>query len=122
MDFKDEKHLDVCQNIEYGLKHCYAINPRLTDSLCALAIDNAKIAIKQQFGFAKNEHVTSAEDAQAVIDWRVTVGLERIGKINDLTLKEYVSRLEKIKSSVVRHSKDGKRSYYERKVAFRRIG
>ncbi|MES2952317.1 MAG: hypothetical protein V4858_27635 [Pseudomonadota bacterium] len=113
MSFNDDKHLDVCQNIETGLKHCYEINPRLTDSLCALAIDNAKIAIKQQFGFAKNESVTRAEDAQAVIDWCVTVGLERIGKINDLTLKEYVARLEKIKGSVVRHSKDGKRSYYE---------
>lgn len=113
MSFNDDKHLDVCQNIEYGLKHCYEINPRLTDTFCAFAIDNAKIAIKQQFGFAKNEHVTSAEDAQDVIDWCVTVGLERIGKINNLTLKEYVARLDKIKSSVVRHSNDGRRSYYE---------
>ena len=96
MDFGDDKHLDVCQNIEYGLKTQYEINPHLTDSICIRALDGAKIAIKQQFGYAQNERVVSDENTRAVIDWCVSVGMERIDKINCLTLKEYVARIEKI--------------------------
>ena len=113
MNFTDDKHLDVCQNIEAGLKHQYDIDPGLTDSNCVLALDNAKIAIKHRFGYAKNEYVSSAPDLRGVIEWCVTIGEERIGKVNDLTLKEYVARLEKIKRSVVRHAGVGSRSYYE---------
>ena len=113
MDFDDDKHLDVCQNIEIGLKHEYERNPRLTDSLCILALENAKIAAKQQFGHARNESVSSANDIQGVIAWCVAIAHERVGKINDLTLQEFVDRLEKIKRSVRRHSGAGSRSYYE---------
>lgn len=113
MKLPDDKHLDVLQNIEFGLKHQYEINPRLTDTLCILGLDNAKIAIKQKFGFAQNERVTSTEDIQGIIEWCVAVGLERIGKVNDLTLQEYIAQLETIRRSVVRHSKDGRRAYFE---------
>ncbi len=113
MNFSDDKHLDVCQNIEAGLKHQYDINPRLTDSMCAFAIDNAKTATRKHFGYAQNENVTGAKDAQGVIDWCVAVGLERIARVNDLTLKEYVACLEKVKRSVARHAGDGSRSYFE---------
>ena len=113
MDFSDDKHLDVCQNIEAGLKLEYERNPRLTDTLCILALENAKIAAKQQFGYAKNESVSSAVEIQGVIDWCAAVARERVGKINDLTLKEFVARLEKIKRSVQRHSGAGSRSYFE---------
>jgi len=112
MDFADDKHLDVYQNIEFGLKQQYETNSRLTDSLCILALDNAKIAIKQQFGYARNERVSSDENVQGIIDWCVSVGLERIDKVNDLSLKEYVSRIEKIKGPVILHAGDGSRSYY----------
>ena len=88
------------------------VDPGLTDSNCILALDNAKIAIKHRFGYAKNEYVSSAPDLRGVIEWCVTIGEERIGKVNDLTLKEYVARLEKIKRSVVRHAGVGSRSYY----------
>lgn len=113
MSFNDDNHLDVCQNIEVGLKRQYEAYPRLTDQLCILALDNAKIAIKQRFGFAQNESVSSVEDLHGVIDWCVSVGVERIGKVNELTLKEFVARIEKIRRSVVLHSGDGNRSYYE---------
>ena len=113
MNFNDDKHLDVCQNIEAGIKREYDINPRLTDPLCILALDSGKIAIKHRFGFAQNESVASGADARGLVDWFVVVGLERIGKVNDLTLKEYVARLEKIKKSVVFHSGGGSRSYYQ---------
>lgn len=109
----DDKHLDVCQNIEVGIKQEYDLNPLLSDSLCVFALDNAKIAIKQRFGFAQNENVSAVEAAQGIIEWCVTVGVERIDKVNGLTLKEYVTLIEKIKRSVERHAKSGHRGYYE---------
>ena len=112
MDFADDEHVDVCQNIEFGLKQQYESNSRLTDSLCILALDSAKIAIKQQFGYAQNERVSSDENAKGIIAWCVGVGLARIDNVNGLTLKEYVARIEKIKGSVVLHAGDGSRSYY----------
>lgn len=112
-DFNDDKHLDVCQDIEAGLKRRYEMHPRLTDLLCMLALDNAKIAIKQEFGFARNESAARTDATAGIIDDCVARGLARIGKINDLTLKEYLARLDKIRGSVVRHhALGGKRGYY----------
>ena len=113
MDFNDDKHLDVCQNIEAGLKREYERNPHLTDKLCIRALDNAKVAVKQKFGYARNESVTADSEGEGVIKWCVSVALERVDKVNDLTLKEYVARLEKIKRSVQLHSSARGRSYYE---------
>ncbi len=39
--------------------------------------------------------------------------MERISKISNLTLAEYLVRIEKIKRSVIRHSEHGPRAYYE---------
>lgn len=113
VDLADDKHIDVCQNIEFGLKEQYEKNPEWTDLQCMFALENAKIAIKKEYGYAQNERVTTREDAQGVIQWCVSVGKERIGKVNDLTLKEYIDRLEKVRKSVNRHSKYGRRAYYE---------
>ena len=40
VDFGDDKHLDVCQNIEFGLKKEYEKNPNLTDTQCIFALEN----------------------------------------------------------------------------------
>ena len=111
MGFEDDEHLDVCQNIEFGLKTEYEENSALTDVDCMYALDNAKVAVKKKLGYAKNENVTDLENAQGIINWCVTIGLERINE--DLTLKEYLKRIDKVKKSVRRHSVYGKRSYYE---------
>lgn len=113
MDLNNDAHLDVCQNIEIGLKRQYELNSDLTDSLCAFALDNAKIAVKKRFGFAKNEKTAEHPLAKGIIDWCVDIGNERIGKVNDLTLDEYLARIEKVKRSVIRHSVYGRRGYYE---------
>ena len=113
MDFNDDKHIDVCQNIEMGLKREYERRPHLTDSLCILALENAKIAAKQHYGYAKNESVSSASEIQGIIEWCVAIAHERVGKVNDLTLKEFIARIEKIRSSVELHSGAGSRSYFE---------
>ena len=112
-DFNDDKHIDVCQNLEVGLKAQYEQNPNLTDTQCMFALENAKIAIKKEFGYAKNEKVTKMPEAQGIIEWCVDIGKQRIDKVNNLTLKEYVNRIEKIIKSVNRHSKYGNRGYYE---------
>jgi len=113
MDFNDDEHIDVCQNIEVGLREQYELHPELTDTQCIFALENAKVAIKKEFGYAKNERITNMEEAQGIISWCVTLGLERIDKVNNLTLKEYINSLEKIRKSVKRHSKYGVRGYYE---------
>lgn len=46
-DLEDDEHLDVCQNIEVGLKRQYELHTDLTDSICIFALDNAKIAIRK---------------------------------------------------------------------------
>jgi hypothetical protein len=113
MTFKDDAHLDVCQNIEVGLKLKYEENSHLTDIKVMYALDNAKIAVKQLYGFAKNEQVIIDEDTKGIIEWCVSIAQERIGKINDLTLKEYLNRIDKVKRSVQRHSEYGRKGYYE---------
>ena len=111
MDFNDDAHLDVCQNIEFSLTREYEQNPRRTDSLCILALDSAKIAAKQQFGFAQNKSFSCAPEIQGIIERCVAITGERVGTVNDLTLKELVARLDKIKHAVERHSGSGSRGY-----------
>lgn len=113
MGFEDDEHLDVCQNIEYGLKEEYERNLNLTDNKTIFGLENGKIAIKQEFGFAKNEKVSIDEDTKGIIDWCISIGKKRINKINGLTLKEYVKRIDKVKRSVERHAKYGRRGYYK---------
>ena len=89
------------------------MHPELTDIKCIFALENAKIAIKKEFGYARNERVADMEEVQGIIGWCVALGLARIENIDDLTLKEYVARIEKIRKSVKRHSSSGRRGYYE---------
>ena len=112
-DWKEDEHLDVCQNIEFGLKTAYEKHPGLTDMLCINGLENAAIAVKKEFGFARNQQVSVSPETESIVSWCVQIGRERIEKINDLTLKEYLARIDKIKKSVKRHSDYGRRGYYE---------
>jgi hypothetical protein len=113
MDFNDDIHIDVCQNIEVGLKVQYETFPELTDNLCILGLDNAVIAIKQHYSFAKNERVSDNPTIGGIIEWCVEVGVGRIGNTGELTLKEYVALIATVKKSVIRHSAYGARAYYD---------
>jgi hypothetical protein len=114
MDFNDDSHLDVCQNIEVGLKAQYELHPELTDSLCVFGLEHGIIAIKQKFGYANNMKISNDPLIQGIIKWCVEIGEERIGKLNNLTLQEYVARIKKIRKSVILHSSlGGQRGYYE---------
>ena len=68
MNLNDDKFLDMCQNVEAGLKIQYERNPALTDERCAFALDHAKIAMKQRFGCARNESCKVGPDQQGIID------------------------------------------------------
>ena len=85
MSLNDDEFLDVCQNIEAGLKMEYERNPGLTDERCAFALDQAKITVKQRFGFAKNESCPVDPDRQEIIDWRVECAATRVDHSNGPT-------------------------------------
>jgi hypothetical protein len=110
----EDKHLDVCQNIEYVIKEHYELEPSFTDSVCLLTLHFSKIAVKQFYGYAENERVVSADANKKLILNLVELAAVRVGVVNDLTLKEYLARIEKIKQSVALHATHSNpRSYYE---------
>ena len=112
MNPSNDKYLDVCQNIELGLKAAYERDLGLTDERCAYALDRAKVAVKQRFGYAANESCSVSADLQGIVDWCVAVASERVNVSTGPTLKEFVARIDKVARSVRGHSKDGSRSYY----------
>lgn len=85
MRLNDDEFLDACQNIEAGLKIEYEQNPALTDERGAFALDQAKIAVKQRFGFAKNESCPVDRDRQEIIDWCVECAATRVDNSNGPT-------------------------------------
>ena len=112
MSFDDDKFLDICQNIEAGLKVEYERNGSLTDDRCAYALERAKIAVKQRFGYGANESSSVSADLQGIVDWCVSVANERVSESTGPTLREFLSRIDKVTRSVRRHAQDGNRSYY----------
>ena len=113
MSFNDDPHLDVCQNIEAGLKLEYERNPALTDTMCVLALETAKLVVKR--GVADGTFSTTGvrSEFEGIVGWCMEIARERVCKSNDLTLKEYLASIGKVTRSVRRHSVEGRRSYYE---------
>jgi hypothetical protein len=109
-----EKFLDVLQNIEAGLARIYGENDLMTDSVVMMALDKGKIAVKQQFGYAKSQNGTPSNQVEKlVIGIIVEIGLMRIGKINNLKLDDYISLIDKVNRSVDTHRQHGIRGYYD---------
>jgi hypothetical protein len=113
MSLPDKKQLALLKIIETELKTVYENDPKLTDSLCELALDNAKIAVKQQFGYALNETIRQTPASEGVIVLMTLLGKRIVEENPDITLKDFLNTLEKVKRSVARHSAEGKRAYYE---------
>ena len=107
----NEDKLSILQDIETALKGIYEGNLELTDTLCVLSLENARIAFKQKLGFSKNEQVTDSPYAQEIIESCVKIGLTLVE--SGVDSKEYLRCLEKVKNSVKRHSEYGPRGYYE---------
>ena len=113
MDPKNDLQLGICQAIETHLRAEYEAIPELTDALCIVGLDNSIIAVKQKFGFAKNEKVLNHPAIDGIVAHVVDIGVDNIGKDNDVTLKDYVALITSIKKSVIRHSSFGPCAYYE---------
>jgi hypothetical protein len=112
MSLSDDRFLDVCQNIEAGLKAEYDRNAGLTDERCAFAINQARVAVKQKFGFGLNESCRVPPELQGIVDWCVAVAESRIDNTSGPTLREFLTRMDKVNRSIPRHAQDGTRSYY----------
>ena len=113
MNSNDDPFLDICHAIETGLKAEYEKNPKLTDERCLFALDRAKIAVKQRFGFAANESCRVDPDLQGVVEGCVELAAQRVNDEHGPTLREFIARVDKIGRSVRRHGRGGNRSYYE---------
>lgn len=108
-----EQELSLCNFVEAGLNAIYAADHELTDGMCVLGLDNAVIALKQRFGFAKNETVLSRPSIDPIIEHVVDIGVSAIEEVDGVTLKDYIAVVIKIKKSVIRHSVFGPRAYYD---------
>ncbi len=113
MDLSDDPHIDLLQDIESGLKAEYERHPSLTDTLCMFGLENAKVAVKQAFGYGRNEKVARNPLTDGIVDGCVQIARARVDKVDGLTLRDFNTRVDKIIRSVRRHSKDGPRAYYE---------
>ena len=109
----NEEHMDVCQNIESGLVQIYENHLDLSDKKVINAMNMGKIAIKQAFGFAKNESINPDACEQEVVDLLVAIGQQCIDEKVNLSLRDYCKLIEKIAKSVDRHNAYGPRGYYE---------
>lgn len=113
MELDNIFHLCVCHDIESGLRAEYDAIPDMTDGLCAIGLDNSIIAVKQKFGFAKNEAVRHHPAIDGIVAHVIDVGLDNIDETDGLTLKEYIALVNEVKKSVLRHSAYGSRGYYD---------
>jgi len=113
MELNNAMHLAILQAIESGLRAEYDAMPELTDGLCTIGLDNSIVAIKQKFGFAKNEAVRSHSAINGIVAHVVGVGSDNIGEASGLTLKEFISLINTVKKSVLRHSVFGARGYHD---------
>jgi len=80
--------------------------------MCIIALDNAIIGLKKKFGFAKNESVLSRPAIDGIVAHVVEAGSAGIDNA-DVTVKDYVAVINKIKKSVLRHSASGPRAYFD---------
>lgn len=106
-------HLDICRTIEVGLKAEYQKHRELTDTLCAFGLESAAVATKQKFGYARSEKISDHPLVGGIIEGCVSLSAELIGGEKQLSLKDYLACIEKIRKSVIRHSAFGPRAYYD---------
>ena len=109
----EENELAMLQGIESALVVEYDKNQDLTDLKVAHAVDHAKIAVKQMYGFAKKETVSDAEDIQGIILSCKEVGKKWIDENEEIDSREFCRLLDKVKRSIEKHSTQGLRGYYE---------
>lgn len=110
---QQDMELSLCNFVETSLSIIYESIPELTDGMCVLGIDNAVLALKQHYGFAKNETVLKRPVIDDIVESLVALGVAAIDEKMDVSLKDFIAVLTKIKKSVIRHSAFGPRAYYD---------
>lgn len=113
MDRDNDIHISICQNIETVLKIEYEAIPELTDGMCIIGLDNSIIAVKQKFGFARNETVLRHPSIDGIVANVVDIAVTYVDQAGSLSLKDYIGLVTTIKKSVTRHTEFGPRAYYE---------
>lgn len=108
-----DHELALLQAIETALADAYRADPDLNDALCVVGLDNAIIALKQAFGFARNETVLRRAGIDLVVAHVVKVGTDNISATGEPSLKDFIVLVNKVKRSVVRHSAFGPRAYFD---------
>ena len=103
----------MLKELESALVDEYRGNSQLQDLKVAMALDHAKVALKQEFGFAKKETVSDEWLIQGIIEKVKVIGCKWIADHEDIDVRCVVSLVDKVKRSVNRHSSHGLRGYYE---------
>lgn len=110
---RPDTEIALAQLVETNLGAEYQFRPELTDALCVIGLDNSIIALKHAFGFARNETVLSRPVIDGIVAHVVDIGVDSIGNLGDVTLKDYIAVIHKIKKSVIRQLTFGPRAYYD---------
>lgn len=109
---EDDTYQALLFDIETILVAEYEKNPNLTDGQCIFGLENAKIAVKQHFGFGKSETIKRHAETDNIINNLAQLA-DKHHQANNLTPKEFITQLDKISRSVRRHSEHGHRAYYQ---------
>ena len=109
----EERELAMLRDIEFALVQEYEANQDLSDLKVAHAMDHAKVAVKQAYGFAQKQTVSDAEDIQGIITQCREVGKKWIDANEEVDAREFCRLLDKVKRSINRHATQGLRGYYE---------
>ena len=112
-DNEDDK-IDVLQNIEIGLKMAYEENETATDAMMMLALNKARISVKQLFGYGKGQNgVPNGPFESKVVSHILEIAHMRIVEMKSITIDEFDKCISKVYRSVDTHRAYGPRGYYE---------
>jgi len=111
---KEDTNIDVLQNIEVGLKEAYEDNIEATDAMMMLALNVARVAVKQLFGYGKGQNGNPNGPFEAqVVNHIVEIAQMRIIKMKSITPDDFDKCISKVHRSVDTHRAYGPRGYYE---------
>ena len=110
----NDKYLDLLHEIEAKLITVYDRDFSLSDSMTIFALNKGKAAVKQAHGYGRGLNATPDNETEKdIVTFIVTLGSNRIGKVDDLTLAIYENCINQIIRSIERHRQYGVRGYYE---------
>jgi len=111
---KEDNNIDVLQNIEIGLKIAYEENASATDAMMMLALNKARVAVKQLFGYGRGQIGTPNGPFETkVVGHVLEIAQMRIVEMKSITPDEFDKCISKVSRSVDTHRAHGPRGYYD---------